>query len=194
MTRMVSPFDPSKKAIVELIRQPLYDEQAITSTVTEVTWFNTGFNGRDFRQTNLETQGLLPVPKFFVIDGIRIVFTENKTHSTKIGDLEDIMYGSFFKFVLGGLKDYLTVPTFMIPAGVGIVGMSDQGGNTDAATVLAVPGAPVLANRFILRQHVITIPPQQSFKATITMPALLGSIASTETWVIIEGDLAREVL
>lgn len=194
MTRMVSPFDPGKKAIIELIRQPLYDEQALTSTSIEVTFFQTGFAGRDFRQTNLETQGLLPVPKFFVIDGIRIVFTENKTHSAKIGDLEDIMYGSFFKFVLGGLKDYLVVPTFMIPSGVGIVGMSDQGANTGAAVVLATHGAPVLSNRYILRQHVITIPPQQSFKATINFPAAMGSIASTETWVILEGDLAREVL
>jgi len=194
MTRMVSPFDPGKKAIIELIRQPLYDEQALTSTSIEVTFFQTGFAGRDFRQTNLETQGLLPVPKFFVIDGIRIVFTENKTHSTKIGDLEDIMYGSFFKFVLGGLKDYLVVPTFMVPSGVGIVGMSDQGANTAAATVLATHGAPVLSNRYILRQHVITIPPQQSFKASINFPAVMGSLTSTETWVVLEGDLAREVL
>jgi hypothetical protein len=194
MTRMVSPFDPGKKAIIELIRQPLYDEQALTSATVEQTFFQTGFAGRDFRQTNLETQGQLPVPKFFVIDGIRIVFTENKAKAAKIDDLEDLMYGSFFKFILGGLKDYLVVPTFMVPSGVGIVGMQDQGANTAAAEVLATHGAPVLSNRYILRQHVITIPPQQSFKATISMPALLSSIASTETWVILEGDLAREVL
>ena len=87
MTRMVSPFDPGKKAIIELIRQPLYDEQALINTSISVTFFQTGFAGRDFRQTNLETQGLLPVPKFFVIDGFRIVFTENKTHADKIVDL-----------------------------------------------------------------------------------------------------------
>ena len=194
MTRMVSPFDPGSKAVVEVIRQPLYDEQLWEATTTSLPFFQTGFAARDYRQTNLEQAGVLPVPKFFVMDALRVIFTENKAHIEKIVDLEDLMYGTFTKFVLGGLKDYLVLPTFLIPAGVGIVGMDSQGGLTTGQQTIASPGVPSLSNRYILRQHVITIPPQQSFKVEMVAPAALSGIVDTETWVVLEGDMAREVL
>ena len=195
---MVRQFDAAGN-MVEYLRQPLYDSIEITTTGTEWNFFATprGQGGKTYFHTNLPTAGTLPVPKSHLVDGFRFVPTSYKADAKQVPDMRQLMWNqTWFAFIVGSLKSYLTIPLWYLPAGVGIPGFADQAGSTTASAIVQVSnGAPVHQNYFGIRSHPILIPSQQTFSATVNADAALATMTeSMRCWVFLEGVHGRETL
>lgn len=185
--------------LIEFIRQPLYDLIQITTTGTEFRYFASpqGQAGKTFWWTNMLTAAQLAVPKSQLVDGFRVVPTSNVTDANQKTTLRQLLWNQTWCYLeIGGLKDYLVVPLWYIPAGVGIPGFADQGGLTTATAMVQVSnGAPVHGNFFGIRTHPVLIPSQQTFAFVIKADAALASLpAATYTWVVLEGVNGRETM
>lgn len=184
---------------MEFIRQPLYDSELITSSVTEVRFFVNpkGASSKTAWHTNLTTASLLAVPKTHLIDGFRFVPYGMTADASQLGFMRELLYDqTYVRFTLGDLKDYLLVPTWYMPAGVGIPGFSDTGGLTSAAQVAQVSnGAPIHGNYLSIRSHPILLPSQQTFTFTFATDAVLTGITTDiRCWVVFEGVNGRETM
>lgn len=183
---------------VERLRQPLYDSISITTTATEFKFFSTprGQSSKTTWHTNLDTAGSLPNPKTHVVDGIRVVPTQLIT-SSMLADYRQLLWNqTWFELTIGGLKPYLQVPLWYLPAGFGLPGFSDSGGLTSVTAYAQVSnGAPIMGNFFGIRSHPILLPSQQTFSATIHADSALSSMSQAiRTWVVFEGLSGRETL
>jgi hypothetical protein len=185
--------------LLEFIRQPLYDSVSITTTAVEFRFFSTprGQGGKTFWHTNMETSAQLAVPKSHLVDGIRFVPYGKTASANQLADMRELLYNqTWVKLTIGGLKDYLVVPTWYLPAGVGIPGFSDTGGLTTAATIQQVSnGSPIFGNYFSIRSHPILLPSQQTFGFSFNADAALASLSTaTRCWVVLEGVNGRETM
>jgi len=189
--------------LIEFIRQPLYDQVTITTTGTEFRYFaipqgqSDGSETKTPWHTNGLGAGLLPVPESHLVDGFRLVVDGNQTSANQLTTYRQLMFNKVWcRFEIGGLKDYLKVPFWYIPAGVGIPGFSDAGGLTGATVMTQVTnGAPVHGNYFGIRTHPILIPSQQTFAFVIKADAALSSLGgSRRVWTMLEGVNGRETM
>lgn len=171
--------------------------------------------------TNMVSAGFLPSPKMFLVTGIRLVvieldatFTDLLTDAgaaTNAGptftgqdiavleDLQRIVYGSVFKFFVG-TKNYLTNPTWNVPANTGIQGDSSQlygGGATPiAASVVQRAMTYHSAGRyFSLPAFPTMIVPQQNFNCSLEFPQTTRPTfgADRAVYAVLDGVLGREV-
>lgn len=185
--------------LLEFIRQPLYDEVDITSTAVEFRFFITprGSGGKTFWHTNLDTAGQLSVPKSHLVDGFRLVPYGKISSANQLTYMRELLYNqTWVRFTIGGLKDYLVVPAWYLPAGVGIPGIIDQGGLTTATAYAQLSnGAPIFGNYFSIRSHPILLPSQQTFGFSFNVDAALTTITTdTQLWVVLEGVNGRETM
>lgn len=189
-----SPASIAAQAQAELITQPLYDREAIANGATSATFFD-GANANNRLLTNVDQNGQLPHPKFFRCGGWRLV-VDNPAQGTgsqtavanHVNDLVSLLYDGWFTFTLGGLKNYIEAPNFFFPGGVGPVVRS---GNTTAYS--ANNGAEHFSS-FMRLKHWLSVPPLQSFQGKITFPTAVVLNATTNVWLICDGELGREVL
>lgn len=185
--------------LLEFVRQPLYDHINVVSTALEFRWFAIprGQNNKTSFHSNLDQAGMLPTPKSMLIDGIRIVPTSKIVDAVAKDYMRAIMWDrTWFSFEVGGLKSYLTVPLWYLPAGVGMPGIIDQGGDTASTIQVQLSnGAPVHGNFFSIRTHPILLPSQQSFVAILHADASLSVVTtSTALWCVLEGVHGRETM
>lgn len=171
--------------------------------------------------TNMVSAGFLPSPKMFLVSGIRIVpveidaaFTDvlsdtagttfaaqtfTGADSNLLEDLVRLVYGSVTKFFVG-TKNYLTNPTWNVPANTGIQGESNAiafGGATPTAAV----GTQRLATfhsagrYFSLPAFPTMIVPQQNFNLTMEFPQVTKPTigADRAVYAVLDGVLGREV-
>lgn len=136
--RRPSPFPEGSRARLEEVIQPIYDTEAINALSGEFNYFQrplgqaaiAGFS-KTLRDTNLRTAGQLPRPQVFVITGIRVIPSlvsgdASASPAPVIPDFSDflstlkaIVHESILTLRIG-TKDYLQVPTFRVPANVGV--------------------------------------------------------------------------
>ena len=187
--RIPSPFAPAARPVIEPIVQPLYDVVTLATTLaTDNLFFAVprGQTGKTFRDTNIDTAGSLPSPKIFVILNLNINVSQDGASSlaNQVTDLNDILYQTAFNLFIG-TKDYLNVPTYMLPSNYGI--RANFGGA--ATDTSAYHGGPI----FRTERKPITIPPQQNFSANIQPKGTVTLNATRDVWCIMGGDFGREV-
>lgn len=188
-----SPVVP-QQALAEMISNPLYDQVTLATGFTVGSWF-IGANAQNKVLSNVPQNGILSHPKFARLGGFRVVHDQSIIGASVTAQKADILavyYSTFVSFRIGDLKDYLTVPTWFLPAGVGIVMYSDTGA-VAAASHTFTNGWPVFGNFFRLK-HLLSIPPLQQFGATINANAAVTLGASQKLWFVADAELGREVL
>lgn len=188
-----SPVVP-QQALAELITNPLYDSATIATAATQALFF-IGANANNLALSNVPLNGQLANPKFARIGGCRLVFAQNivtGTSAQQILDLANILYGGFYQFVIGGLKEYLTAPGFFFPAGVGLLLGSDIGAAA-AANYAHNNGYPIFGSSYRLR-HIISIPPLQQFGSRLAFPTAVTLTTTQRCWNVLDAELGREVL
>jgi hypothetical protein len=175
---------------LEAITQPLYDNQTIATGASTVSFFQNP-SGRDYTFTNLETAGALTWPKRFSIKAFRLV----PSFAAVAQDLQSFyVTGNFVLRV--GEKNYFVAPLFLLTPGVGLEVSVITGAALAAAPAnninTAHNGWPEHRNIYIL-QHAVWIPSVQNFRAIVTMESTFTASASISTWVMLEGELFREI-
>lgn len=194
--RVPSPFSYGERAVIEPTVQPLYHGLNFVAAAPAQMRFFQGTAGLNelLASPGLVTGGQLPNPKIFVVYGIRVHYSEHVQNDAITADLKVLMYNCWGRLFVG-VKDYLVVPLFYLPSGLGISasGMDATGVTTNVA---ATSGAPTFFNRMSIQKRRITLPPQQAFFFEIN-PV---NIAATHLhqnrlmWVFFDGEFGREVM
>lgn len=198
-TQVASPVALAAAALAEIITQPLYDAQSIPTATAQTNFFATG-------QVNLllgnvtGSGGLLPNPKFFRIGGFRLVpditvaAGAMPAATTFCADYTSLLTDGFFTFQLGGLKPYMTCPNFFVPGGLGPVvrGFSNISPAATESAYSINNGQAEFLN-FLRLKYPISLPPMQSFGATINWTALTLN-ATRILYLFLDGEQGREVM
>jgi hypothetical protein len=175
---------------LEAITQPLYDNQSIATGASTVSFFQTP-SGRDYTFTNLETAGALTWPKRFSIKAFRLV----PSFAAVAQDLQSFYVNGNFVLRVGE-KNYFVSPLFLLTPGVGLEVSTITGAALPAAPANGINtahnGWPEHRNIYIL-QHAVWIPSVQNFRVIINMESTFSASASISTWVLLEGELFREI-
>lgn len=203
--RTTSPFNPARRALLEPIWQPLYTSALLAQGAAgpaQVVLFPVPAASQ--ADTLLAYPGIvqaLASPKMFTVVGIRLHVCETTVYcynvalvaSQFVADLKIILENYRYHMRVGE-KDYLHVPAFWVPSGMGVTGCIAIGaaiGYEQAVT----NGISHHENYAKLKGLPITIPPQQQFACE-----LVGGIAGvpiiTQTrriYTFWEGKLGREV-
>lgn len=198
--RNVSPFEFGKP-VIEAISQPLYDQITIDDAALATPYqFFTAPAGKNSRQIlpDIIQGGQLSHPKIHVVWSFRLVFSEEGSQDTanyidwELADVRNILWNSWYRFHVG-VKDYLTVPTFAIPAGMGMTGFLD-GFSTPVGWVQNNNNGFFGCQRSINNRR-ITIPPQQNFFGELnTVDNATAPTHDLEVWNFLEGEFGREVM
>ncbi len=216
--RFISPWDPAARAMLEPLRQTLYDSEGIVQTTLQATFFTNPLGQatinlaanvvKTYRLCNLETAGQLSSPKLYQVHGIRVhafpIAPTVSAYDQDAADISAVLFSSWFELYIGN-KAYLDCPTWMVPSNLGFsatnAGVHDDG---LTATSHVVRAFNPMGGHFRLKYNRIFLPPMQNFRATINLPAALNAAAGNvaayarlspgRIWqVILEGLLGREV-
>jgi hypothetical protein len=182
--------------VIEPTVQPLYHGLNFVAAAPAQLRFFQGTAGLNelLASPGLVTGGQLPNPKIFVVYGIRVHYSEHVQNDAITADLKVLLYNCWGRLFVG-VKDYLVVPLFYLPSGLGI---SSSGFDATGVTtnVAATSGVPTFFNRMSIQKRRITLPPQQAFFFEIN-PV---NIAATHLhqnrlmWVFFDGEFGREVM
>ncbi len=170
--------------------------------------------------TNMDTAGFLAAPKVFLVKGCRLVIpginstlSDVKTTNPQTGetpvehdlaDMLEVLYGTYFRFFVG-TKDYLNVPTFMVPGNVGVGGLMETDVMAPAAAgpfqhvyVSANSNgqyAAMTRNGDPAEDHSILIPPQQNFFCSLNASQATPPTVAAEclVYAVLDGVFGREV-
>ncbi len=175
---------------LEAITQPLYDEQAVVTGASTVSFFQNP-NGRSRFFTNLETAGSLTWPKRYSIKALRIV----PSPSAAAQNIQNF-YANGYMNLRVGEKDYFTAPTHLITPGCGLLVWNILGNAAPAAPAnginVATNGEANHRNIYIL-QHSIWLPSVQNFRVVLEMLSTFSTSATIDVWCYLEGELFREI-
>lgn len=194
--RMGSPFSFGQ-AVLEPIVQPIYDRVTVLAATPNVQhrFFQNlaGKNERDFF-SQITGGGQLSAPKLAVVYGIRLVWSEAVATDTDIlPDLKLLLYNSWYRLKIG-VKNYVEVPSFYLPGGVGIAGFA---GSNSAAAIdyqTATSGVPAFFSRFSIEKRRIAIPPQQAFFGELNGVGIAGMGSDRDCWNFLDGEFGQEVM
>jgi hypothetical protein len=104
------------------------------------------------------------------------------------------MYNCWVRFFVG-VKEYLIVPLFYLPSGLGISssGFDATGVTTNTA---ATSGVPSFFNRMSIEKRRITLPPQQNFFVELNPVNIAATHLHQNRWIwaILDGEFGREVM
>jgi hypothetical protein len=203
MKRMSSPFDPARRAYLEPIEQPIYSSSILTAATPQqkLPFFPVPAASQGNRVLSNISENRLANPKLFVIRGWRLHVTQSvaiqAATSNQLSGLLTILENYYYRFFVG-TKDYLILPMFAVPSGLGAwAAMAGAGAAVaNEFAELAANGSPTYHNYRKLARNEITIPPQQEFEADLNLTnvglaSFLGS--DRRVWNILEGTLGREV-
>ena len=203
MKRMPSPFDPARKAYLEPIEQPIYSSAVLTAASPErvLNFFPVPNASQGNKVLSNISDNKLANPKLFVVRGWRLHVQQavaiQSTDSAQLNGLNTIIENYFYRFFVGS-KDYLILPMFAVPSGLG-AWAAMAGAGAEATNEFAQQmnlGAPSYHNYRALKRNQITVPPQQEFEADLNLTnAGLASFtgADRRVWNLLEGTLGREV-
>lgn len=203
MKRRESPFDPARRAYVEPIEQPIYSSDTLTAAAPQqrLVFFPVVAGSQGNKVLSNLNGNQLANPKIFVVRGWRLHVQQNVPvvagTTADLGGLLTIMESYWYRFFVG-TKEYLGVPMFAVPDGLGVWSSMAAAGAEAANELLSLGslGAPQIENYRKLRRNQITIPPQQEFEADLNLTnAGLANFtgANRRVWNFLEGTLGREV-
>lgn len=192
----------------EITKQSLYDTQTYAQAgQTILTFFQNpiGQNGKTKADTNLESAGQLPAPKYFLVESIEILFFpgENPVTSgsdpaadTAVSNFTNDTYtfqqNGFLDFFIGS-KSYLTeAPLGRFPPKTKLEGDA-------AVSMIAAPAnndfysydyASMCGRPYFIDPQ-ITLMPNQNFNITLNWPTAVALSADATVKVIMDGLLYR---
>jgi hypothetical protein len=193
--RVPSPIEPNRP-IIEPIVQPLYHRLTLLAAAPAALRYfqNTGGLNELLAFPGLLAGGQLPNPKVFVVYGYRVHEVEDVVDDALVEDMKTIRYNSWSRFFVG-IKEYLTVPTFYLPSGLGIdsSGFDAGGVNTFSAASM---GNRDFYCRMSIEKRKITLPPQQGFYFDVTPVGIAAGamFADRNIYVFLDGEHGREVM
>lgn len=195
--RVGSPFSFGQ-AVLEPIVQPIYDRVTVLAATPNVQHrFFQNLAGKSERDafSQITGGGQLSAPKLAVVYGLRLVFSEAVAVDTNIlPDLKLLLYNSWYRLRIG-VKNYVEVPGFYLPGGVGIAGFAAADGNgapTNFQT--ATSGVPAFFSRFSIEKRRIAIPPQQAFFGELNGIGIAGMGSNRDVWNFLDGEFGQEVM
>lgn len=178
---------------------------------------------KNLLNTNLETQGHLPAPRIFSIQGVALMVNQFVSAVTTLDaantfrtnplleDYKRILHYSRYELTVGS-KQYIQVPTFLVPANYGAEGGSvyddsvPTGGDVGGTTNAQIRGGWSHTGRhYKLVPRPITIAPQQQFKVELEFDTGGQALAvgglntcgnnalELRIWAILYGEQGREV-
>lgn len=222
-TRQPSPEREDRRPRLDQIVHSIFDTESINTDSGSFGYFArpigtqavAGFT-KTRRDTNLESSNGLPRPRVMVITGFRVIPSQIQGDAQSAAvvtmpgvlayarALRCLLYETIFEFWVG-TKNYVKVPTFMVPGncGVDIVGISQKEG----AGVTEAQYAHSLFPRgqyFSLGNARIKLPSQQSISAFIRFPrqavtsafgaaAAFNGVNGLKVSVFADGILGREI-
>jgi hypothetical protein len=173
---------------LEAIHQPLYDSASILAATGVYSYFQNP-SGRSAFETNLQTAGVLSWPKRFSIKAIRQVPAFGALWSDLV-----LFFSNATLQISVGEKTYLTLPAFMVTAGVGLEGQTLVGAAAPGAPTNSINyannGRPNQQNIYSL-VHSVFIPPVQNFSVTLTVGTAPAN--AFRNHLFLEGELLREI-
>lgn len=217
-SRRPSPVNPGKRALLETVREPLYDNAVIDQTTTgSVVFFGdpAGSGGKQSADTNMDKGGSLPHPRVFDIHKIGLYFSQavaggrTQTMPTAEGEfnapaafhntMQTLAYTTHFQLRVGE-KDYIRAPFFLLPGNAYFDG-AVIGGNIAAAFAngLRVLFGQLVGMQFSIARRRVRLLPDMQFRAYLHLPhaaSVLGIAAATQGHVIscvLDGLSYREV-
>ncbi len=184
-----SPFQLS--GVTEKINYRFYDTLTVaTGATADLTAFATPATADNIG--NFEGTGAMPAGQGFYCQALRIF----PNPQARWDDATAAINNTVVKFTRENAKRYAWGPSFMFPAGMGIVYERGTGAAVQAtpATDLssASNGVPVMGNAYVFKIPVLLYP-QQQFKVVLTPYAPTVS-ASVTIRVIMEGILERNLI
>jgi hypothetical protein len=195
---MGSPFQFGQ-AVLEPIVQPLYDRITVAAGTTGASRFFITTAGKGSRDifSGITGGGQLSAPRMFVAYAFRLVFSEDLVTAggadgDLLPDLKILLYQSFYRFHVG-VKDYVEVPSWYLPSGVGTAGYSAGGGVAAGGTQSATSGVPAFFSRFSIEKRKIALPPQQAFFGEYNLLTGATTAADRDIWNVVDGEFGFEV-
>jgi hypothetical protein len=200
MPRQNSPYNPARRALLEPIWQPLYSSAVLTGATpeTKLSFFPVpAASQNDPVLANLSINQLSN-PKMFTIEGFRLHIAQKHVlyaaNANVVWDDVVAIIEQYWYRVFVGAKEYLRVPAFWVPSGIGLTGCVDVG-SAAAYAAIATQGVTHHENYAKIKRLPITIPPQQQFECDLN--ALAAGVAAISAnrriWTFWEGRLGREV-
>jgi len=194
---IVSPYNPRAKALIEPIVEPLYDSGTVSTNATTLLDFfilplGQGAVPKTLVDTNLRMAGQLGNPNVFLVTGFRLQYTQKLTQAiTNIDDLAIMMYDMYYSVDIGDkFKNYLQVPAFRIPGGMGMYGFM----SATTVSVIVTNGLPNGINRYSIEKYPIGLAPNETFSAQLNAPGgALTITTATKVWTFWEGIRGRAV-
>ncbi len=175
---------------LEAITQPLYDNATIATGASTTSFFQAP-GGRSVLFTNLETAGALTWPKRYSIKALRVI----PSFASAAENLQSFYSTGSFTLRVGE-KNYFVCPIFLLTPGVGLEVSTIIGNAAPAAPANGVNtahnGRPEHRNIYIF-QHAVWLPSVQNFRGIVDMASTFSSTASLSVWVMLEGELFREI-
>jgi hypothetical protein len=185
--------------VKEKLHSPIYDalfleegdtlEAFLERTDPRVIRFFVDVQQKTRLETNLQASGVLPSMNTFEARALRVVIS-NTTPDVEDADLfiPNLIYNTIITFLVGE-KEAITAPTYMFPAGAGVIS-----GNGDTPANHGQPD-PLATFRF---SEPVFIEPHQNFRVEMLFPrvpppALLEASGPRRVWVVLDGYLTRDV-
>ena len=225
----VIPFPRPDVAVIEPFNHPLYSAAAFDAAVipAEVTFFTYGQGNlvsgagagaviASEIHTNLRTPARLSSPKIALITGFSLVVPQLTAPLTAmlqvpagvgeaaidlplVTDLQRLLYGTVFRFSVGGTKEYYTAPSWNIPGNVGVEGVittdinMPAAGGPAASFYVSVQGMGRFED---LYQSPIFIPSEQEFQAALIarQPVPPTLVAARLIYAVLPAIQGREVM
>ena len=198
--RSPSPFKFGTP-IIEAISNPIYDSVTVEAAGLASSYrFFVNTQNKNERQIHPDiiSGGQLSHPKIFVIWAFRLHISEEDkigtagAFSTQLADVRNLVYNSWYKFHVG-TKDYMVVPFFGIPSGMGLSGYFD--GSAAAEGWVQNNNQGFFGSQRSINNRRITLPPQQNFYGEIIpVDNAAEPTADVEIWNFLEGEFGREVM
>jgi hypothetical protein len=175
---------------LEAVHQPLYD--SATPTASSSTSFFQNPAGKTAFDSNLQTAGQLSWPKRFSVRALRQVCALGTVLFT---DLSAYLARASIKLSVGE-KVYLTLPAFVVPAGVSMEVAYVTGAAAPAAPANGINvgnhGRGDQRNVYSLL-HSVYIPPVQNFGLTLDIATGYTPATAFKIHWFLEGELLREI-
>ena len=181
----------SGTGVKERIWFPYYDRKDVVSaTAQTLTFFQTV--GVDDLVSNFEGSGAFPAGQGFIIHTMRIVPDMN----ARADDVANLLKASSLLFTIENAKKYAQAPSWLYPAGVGMVSNDSLGAAAAAAPAnskaFGSNGIQSLNNAFRFKLPV-KLRPQQQFKVQLITPATISLSATLPVYIVMEGILERNL-
>lgn len=184
---------PKLKGVWDLIKQPLYDRNTVTtSNTTSLTFFQTpvGQSSKTRRDTNMALAGQVSAHQEALVIGIQLKPVLVAAHTfTELAN--QVINGGYLVFTVMQ-KTFLELPLLALPGGSAIVSHPTTTQNNTLVDRMSL-GWPIDPNMFKL-DYPVKLEKGQNFDVTLYWPTAPSLTTAMDLYVLLCGYMKRPVL